>query len=239
MLRLTTFGGLTLQRGNANLTGAPTQRRRLAVFALLAVAGERGMSRDKLLAFLWPESEPERARHALNQVLHAQRQFLGEAGLFQGKKTLRLNPELIATDVSVFESALARDDPGAAVAAYGGPFLDGFHVREAAEFDRWVDEQREGFTRRCAAAVELLASRAKAEGQVGEEVGWRRRAVALAPLEARPALRLAEGLVQAGDRPGALLVLRNYQERLRTELGVTGDPEVIRMTEQLAASLGR
>jgi DNA-binding SARP family transcriptional activator len=102
-----------------------------------------------------------------------------------------------------------------------------------------VDEQREGFTRRCAEAVERLAAGARSEGNAAEEVGWRRRAVALAPLEARPALRLAEGLVRAGDRPGALLALRSYLDRIRTELGVEGDPEVIRMAEQLAASLGR
>ena len=39
MLRLRTFGGLTLARGTEDLTGAVTQRRRLALLALLAVAG--------------------------------------------------------------------------------------------------------------------------------------------------------------------------------------------------------
>ena len=34
MLRLTTFGGLTLARGAEDLTGAATQRRRLALLGL-------------------------------------------------------------------------------------------------------------------------------------------------------------------------------------------------------------
>src|SRR6188472_3438789 len=71
MLRLNTFGGLTLTRGTEDLTGAATQRRRLALLVLLAVAGPVGMSRDKLLAYLWPESDVERARHVLNQLLYA------------------------------------------------------------------------------------------------------------------------------------------------------------------------
>ena len=37
--------------------GAGGQKRRLALLALLDAAGERGMSRDKLLGLLWPESE--------------------------------------------------------------------------------------------------------------------------------------------------------------------------------------
>jgi len=73
MLRLRTFGGLSLFRGSENLTGAVTQRRRLAILALLAVGRDVGVSRDKLLSYLWPESDQERARHVLNQLLYAQR----------------------------------------------------------------------------------------------------------------------------------------------------------------------
>src|SRR6266404_7134855 len=98
MLRLRTFGGLSLSRGEENLTGAVTQRRRLAILALLAVAGESGMSRDKLQAYLWPEADAERARHVLNQLLYAQRRQVGNEALFVGRKTLRLNRDLIATD---------------------------------------------------------------------------------------------------------------------------------------------
>ena len=50
MLRLRTFGGLTLARDDdPPMTGAATQRRRLAILALLAVARDGGMSRDKIL----------------------------------------------------------------------------------------------------------------------------------------------------------------------------------------------
>src|SRR5262245_41167195 len=130
MLRLTTFGGLTLARGAEDLTGAATQRRRLALLVLLAVAGAPGMSPDKLLAYLWPESDIERARHVLNQLLYAQRQQVGD-DLFLGRKTLRLNPALIATDVGAFEEACAVGDLGTAAGLYAGPFLDGFFVKEA------------------------------------------------------------------------------------------------------------
>jgi DNA-binding SARP family transcriptional activator len=59
MLRVHTFGGLTLTVEDAPVTGVLTQRRRLA---LLAVARERGVSRDKLVAYLWPESEAAKAQ---------------------------------------------------------------------------------------------------------------------------------------------------------------------------------
>lgn len=66
MFRLQTFGGLALVDGAG--AGVATQRRRLGLLALLAAAGERGLTRDKLLAYLWPESPPENARHSLDKL---------------------------------------------------------------------------------------------------------------------------------------------------------------------------
>jgi hypothetical protein len=41
----------------------------LALLALVAGHGDQGVSRDKLLAYLWPESDEARARNSLKQVL--------------------------------------------------------------------------------------------------------------------------------------------------------------------------
>ena len=227
MLRLRTFGGLTLARGSEDLTGAVTQRRRLALLALLAVAGPAGMSRDKLLAYLWPESDLERARHVLNQLLYAQRRQVGGDAtgeeLFLGRKTLRLNPAAIATDVGAFEAAVAAQDPARAAEAYAGPFLDGFFVKEAPEFERWVDEQRGRFAQRAGEAMTDAARRAEAAGDTGGAVSWWRRAAATDPYDARLALALLQAMARAGDRPGALREAARYEARLRQELGVAPD----------------
>jgi DNA-binding SARP family transcriptional activator len=225
VLRLRTFGGLTLARGSEDLTGAVTQRRRLALLALLAVAGPAGMSRDKLLAYLWPESDAERARHVLNQLLYAQRRQVGGEGddLFLGRKTLRLNPGLITTDVAAFEEALAADDPATAADLYAGPFLDGFFVKDAPEFERWVEEQRGRLALRASEAMTAAARRAESGGDVIRAVSWWRRANGTDPYDARLALGLVQALARAGDRPGALREAGRYEARLQQELGVAPD----------------
>src|SRR5216117_3360961 len=75
-LRLRTLGGLAVERNPPLGPGAAAQRRPLALLALLAAASERGVSRDKLLACLWPESSQEKARHLLTQTLYALRRDL-------------------------------------------------------------------------------------------------------------------------------------------------------------------
>jgi DNA-binding SARP family transcriptional activator len=233
MLRLRTFGGLSLFRGDQNLTGAITQRRRLAILALLAVAGDAGMSRDKLVAYLWPESDAERARHVLNQLLYAQRQQIGDEALFLGRKTLRLNPAVLTSDAGDLAAAVARGELESAVGLYGGPFLDGFFMKEAGEFERWVDAQRTRFSRHVLDALAALAGRAAADGGARQAARWWRRAAELDPVDATIALELVRTLAAAGDRSGALRHARQHAEALDTELGVPPDRQLIDLVESI------
>jgi DNA-binding SARP family transcriptional activator len=225
MLRLQTFGGVSLFRGEENLTGAVTQRRRLGILVLLAASGSAGLSRDKLLAYLWPEADAESARHVLNQLLYAQRRQVGDGTLFQGRKTLRLNSAVIASDVDEFERALEAQDLETAVDRYRGPFLDGFFLKDAPEFERWADLQRARLARRAAEACTRLAGRAAERGDHRGSAEWWRRAVEVDAFDTQTALGLVRALAAGGDRAGALLAARRHEELLQRELGVAPDLE--------------
>src|SRR4029078_8831359 len=112
---------------------------------LLAAAGERGMSRDKLIALLWPECDTRRARHRLSQLCHALRAGLGEGVLASSSTELRLDSAGIISDVAEFKAACGGRDPQRAVTCYGGPFLDGFFLSDAPEFERWAEGERAAF----------------------------------------------------------------------------------------------
>ena len=113
--------------------------------AVLATAGPTGFSRDKLLLYLWPESDEERARHALKQAVYSLRRELGAEEVIVGTASLSLNPVIITSDAREFEMAIAAGDLASAVAMYSGPFLDGFHLKDSTEFERWSGEQRARF----------------------------------------------------------------------------------------------
>jgi DNA-binding SARP family transcriptional activator len=233
MLRLQAFGGLSLSRGEENLTGAASQRRRLAILVLLAVTRAAGMSRDKLVAYLWPESDAERARHVLNQLLYSQRRQVDDETLFLGRKTLRLNPAAIGTDVSDFEEALERGALQDAVGFYTGPFLDGFFLKDAPEFEQWVDRRRDHYLRRCLHALSTLAETAATSGDSRHAVTWWRQAAELDPLDSTIALALVRALAEAGDRPGALRQARQHAEAIHAQLGVPPDPRLLEVMAQL------
>src|SRR2546426_2156 len=100
------------------------------------------LSRDKLTAYLWPESDTEHGRGLLKQACYALRRDLGTPELFLGSIELRLNPGLISSDVESFEGALDQHDPARAVSLYRGPFLDGFYLNGEGDFGRWVEGDR-------------------------------------------------------------------------------------------------
>jgi Tol biopolymer transport system component/DNA-binding SARP family transcriptional activator len=220
------------------VSGSAAQPRRLAILALLASAGQQGVTREKVLGYLWPETDEERARRGLNQALYALRQDLGSDDVFLGTRDLRLNSELLSSDVSEFEQALAEGKLEDAAARYGGPFLDGFHLPGAPEFERWAEEERAGLARTYAESLEKLARRAEAKGAWLEATGWWRKLAAQDPLNARVAVNLMKALAAAGDRAGALQHARIYEALMEQELDAPADSEVLRLAAEFRSGDG-
>src|SRR6478609_5731065 len=106
MLHLRTFGGLSLDIDGTPGTGAAQQRKTLALLALLASAGPRGLSRDKLIAALWPDTDDEHGRGLLRQACYALRRDLHAPELFLGSLQLHLNPAAISSDIESFARAM-------------------------------------------------------------------------------------------------------------------------------------
>lgn len=140
--RLSTFGTLALASSDDPVLGAHRHHhRRLALLAVLAAAGAQGRSRDQLLLLFWPEATQSQARHSLDQLLYALRGSLGESAFVAGNP-LRLNPDVISSDVGVFNACIDAGELELAVQEYRGPYLDGFYLSDAPEFERWLEAER-------------------------------------------------------------------------------------------------
>jgi DNA-binding SARP family transcriptional activator len=164
MLHLKTFGGLSLDIDGIPGTGAAQQRKTLGLLALLAASGNDGLSRDKLIASLWPDTDAVHGKGLLNQACYALRRDLHARDLFLGSIQLRLNPAVISSDVESFGSALDDNNPAGAVSCYSAPFLDGFYLNGGGEFESWVETERARLATQCRAALETLAAEASSRG---------------------------------------------------------------------------
>ena len=236
MLRLRTFGGLSIENA-ASVGAAMPNRRPLALLALLAVNGGRGVSRDAIVALLWPESEPERARNSLSQAISLLRRELAVDDLLLGTTELRVNRDVLACDVIEFEQHIAADDLESATRLYAGPFLDGVFLRNTPEFERWVDRERDRLQHAQGDALERLARRASAaQDHVSAVRFWRQRA-SLEPTDSRAARELMESLVASGDPAGALAHYCSHEELLRDDLSMEPDSALVELAASIRARM--
>lgn len=226
MLNLRCFGALTISADRTVGTSSG-QARRLSVLVVLAANAERGTSRDALLALLWPVSDESRGRPALSQALYALRRDLGADDLILGQRELRLNPSVIASDVERFSQLLASGEDEAAVGLYEGDFLDGVHIAHAEAFERWVDDRRVRYARLHREALERLAGARHSAGDHVAAIGWWHRAADADPLSDRIAAQLARAYAAEGDRASAVRHLLLHEARLRDELDVGPDADLI------------
>jgi DNA-binding SARP family transcriptional activator len=232
-LRLRTFGSVYVERDGAPLGGAHSQRRRLALLAYLAAADGGTVGREKLIGLLWPESDESSARHSLSQLLYAVRQGLGEGVLLVDSQTIRLDAGILPSDVQAFDAALRAGRLEEAVAEYRGAFLDGFHVDDAPDLNRWIDAESAARTHACARALDRLADASEKSGNAHRAAEWLRRRIALDPADSRVTLRLMNALSAVGDCEGAVRAARVYEGIVREHLELEPDAAVMQLAGKL------
>lgn len=236
MVRLHTFGGCWLSRDGERVEDLTGQRKALALLTLLATSEGKGVSRDSLLAQLWPDSDQDHARTSLKQLVRTLRTRLHAPEVVVGSADLRLDPSQLTADVVEFRSAVAQGNLEVAAALYAGPFLDGFFLRDADPFERWVAVERAALANDFTRALEVLAERDDAKGDPGAAVTRWRRLAAADPLNARATLGLMRALDRAGDRAAALQHARCYERLMREELDASPDPSVVALVRHLSSA---
>jgi alpha-tubulin suppressor-like RCC1 family protein/DNA-binding SARP family transcriptional activator len=233
-LRLRTFGGLSLtDQSDQPLPEALNLRRPLVLLALLAVSGQTGMSREKVCSLISPESDTEHGRNTLKQTVFRLRRASGEPEIISGATELRLNPAVISSDVGDFLDALKLGERRRAVELYAGPFLDGIALRDAREFSRWVEAERERLEHLAEHALRTLAERATHERNAREAARWWRRLAELRPADGLVAVRLMRALASLGEGSEALDHAHSHTAYMRSQLEQDPDPAVAELAEEL------
>jgi DNA-binding SARP family transcriptional activator len=226
MLGLRTFAFLEFEGTDRPFTGAAVRPRPLALLVMVALAHSRGISRDTLLAYFWPESDSEHARNCLKQTLFTLRRDVDGNLFLADRGFLRVNPAVLTIDVLEFDAAWTRCAYGDAVALYRGPFLDGFHIPYLRELGQWIESERLRLAQRYQASLERLATEAYHAGDRSRAVKWWRQLATLDPLSSRIAIEFMRALSSIGERTHALEHARLHERLIRQEFGAPPDAEV-------------
>jgi TolB-like protein/DNA-binding SARP family transcriptional activator/Flp pilus assembly protein TadD len=235
LIRLHLLGTVDLRLDGVEVRSVLSQPKRLALLAYLASATPRGFhSRDTLLALFWPESDGERARNSLRQALHQLRRSLGDDVVVgRGDREVGLDPARFWCDAAEFDQALEEGRFEDALKLYRGDVLPGFFIDDAAEAERWLEEERARRRRAAVDAAGRLAEREEARGEWRAAALWAERALSFAPSEEGTLRRLLVLLERAGEPAAALGAFADFERRLQAEYGLSPSAETLRLVEQL------
>lgn len=212
-----------------------------ALFALLALHAGRPVSRERLAALIWSDSDDSAARGSLRMALLALRRTLGAAGLdliTATNETVTLGLDPLRTDVGVMQALAAAPDLASrrlAFEQHRGDLLEGLSLpAEAAELAAFLRDERE---RLRGVALDLGAELAGELERAGDEAAA--GAVLRALLAIDPACETAHRAIirahlRRGDRAGALRQFETCTAALRDSYGVAPSAETQALREAIA-----
>jgi predicted ATPase/DNA-binding SARP family transcriptional activator len=211
----------------------PIARRQCRALLYRLAAAPHPLSRDQLTFLLWPDSSQAEARRNLSVVSSQLRRLLPAADLLvTSDDTLSLHQDAVLVDTASFDALLpAVSQAGqlsrlaAAAALYRGPFLDGFALPDAPEFEAWVDQERHAWEQRYLRALTELVAGHRAEGAFQKAIAAAQLAIASDPLAEELHHSLIELYAAQGDRTAAMRQFERCVAMLERELGVEPLPK--------------
>jgi DNA-binding SARP family transcriptional activator len=126
----------------------------------------RPLTRESMIAFLWPEADEARARGSLRQALYVIRELIGEDAVVANRQTISLH-SAPATDLAAFMQAVHAARWREAALLYRGRLLDGVQLKDATDADLWLELERRRVERlfEAAAFAHLRESRSAHDAQ--------------------------------------------------------------------------
>lgn len=228
-LQLSLFG-----MPRTHVAGAPipiSLDKALALLAYLAVT-RTGHRRDLLAAMLWPETDQVHARAYLRNALYVLTKQCGDDCFQSDRQSIALaDAPTVQVDVVHFgeaiDAAQAATQQANEIAALTraadiavAPFMAGFSLPDAPEFDEWQRFERASLERTLETALQKLVAYHHAQQDDQTAICYAQRWVALDPLDEQPQRMLMQLFALAGQKADALRQYAEMTRRLDEELGV-------------------
>ena len=248
-LKITTLGGLSVHRNGQPVTGFVS--RKVDALLVYLAANPREHPREVLGEMLWDDLPQNRTMSYLRTALSSLQQQLSPF-LLVTRQSLAINPEsdywidiwALENVLDVSEAEWTRRESftrstvkklEAALELYKGPFLDGFHVRDARGFEGWMVLEQERIKNRVLEALYRLGSHTLRRGMYSAGIAHMTQALQLDPLSEIAHRLLMQLLAHSGQRSAALAQFEQCQKILDEELGVEPEDETLELYESILA----
>jgi DNA-binding SARP family transcriptional activator len=204
-----------------------TRPRKLALLAWLVLRPERRATRDRIIGVFWGDRDEERARNSLSDAVSHVRRVLGRESIrTQGTEIVIADDAPLAVDALEMAGAASRGDHTSVVSLYRGPFLDGFYVNDAPEFDDWRDRERSRLEATFAKSARVRCAELAAKESWDECYTLAERWLDSEPASGEAALALLRAIDAPGTHSAHVATLAAFEKvkaRLERDLAIAPD----------------
>lgn len=237
-LKLTLLGTPEVLLNGTQVTSFRYEKAQALLF-YLAVTG-RTHTRAAMAGLLWGDLPDTNARVNLSTVLSSLRRVMGDF-LIITRQTVAFNSEAdFWLDVVEFEANIGtvpQDSNDArlknAVALYQGDFLEGFYVRNAADFENWVLRERARLRELVVQTLAVLTTSLMDKDECAQGIAYARQLLHREPWHEEAHRQLMVLLARDGQRGAAVEQFQICIRILDDELGVEPSAETIALNERI------
>ncbi len=220
-------------------------RKSLALLIYLVYTRE-SHRRDSLVNLLWPESGQVKGRAQLRGAVYSLRTALGRNWLEADRETLALAFEDdVWVDANRFQNLISQCRShghrieqvcseclaplSEAADLYRGDFLEGFSLKDSANFDNWQLSQSYSLRSDAEFVFDRLIQCLSTGNNYGQAIRYAQRWLELDHANEKFHRQLMELYARSGQRTAALRQYEECEQRLSRELGVEPDTATIEL----------
>jgi len=243
-LKIFTFGGLFVENPEMKepiperLWGSKKAKELLGL--LLVLSKRKGVTREVLSSYLWPEMGPKEAQNNFHVTLSHLRKVLGSEKVICEEPFYRLDMEKLWVDYlelerfykeySLYKSQgklhLAEERARKAIKLYQGDFLPEMYSLP-------IDDEQMILKEKVKEMLLWLAELSKERLEWKEMLTHSHRLLQIDPIDERGHRLVMEALYKSGDRGGAITHYARLKKLLKTELDIDPDPQTEKLYQKL------
>lgn len=209
----------------------------VALICLLVLNRNRNMSKEKLISYLWPDSDEEAAKSNLRFNLWNIKKTIpqneeGEDFIISGKDFCRINEKYVfqcdkteldsckVSQIEQIEDLLELKD------LFQGDFLEGLYLRNCNEFNEMILFERVVCQNKQVEILEKLIGLYEARERYEEELQILNEVAAIEPYNETFAYQAVKIYGKMGNRTAAINYYKNFEIILRRNLNVSPNDEL-------------
>jgi len=239
------LGSFAVMHDGVALDGFGYDKTRALLAYLALESGEGPHRREKLADLLWPDVPAETARGNLRRTLHDLRKTLtaggaGEEFFVTSKSQLGFDrASTYWLDVEAFSQSVPASGADELEhleqqwALYREGFLRGLSLRDAPDFENWLELRREAVQRQALQLLKRLIQCHEQHGQLARAIVLLHKEIELDPWAEDAHRRLMQLQARNGQTAAALAQFEVCRALLQCELGLEPEPQTLALVQAI------